>query len=137
MNAQDTVSWAEAVKSFYLHKRAVRALGAAVWYPDRLSSLVRRATGQSIPLPDFTKRHPDAYLAYRADLGIKPTTLRRPRVFSLTCRIGEPLNGLLSSKRAAKRKRLIRPFWIRRAQNLILCLRCNAGAGERIGNRGV
>jgi hypothetical protein len=73
-----TVSWEEAYKGFFLHKRAVRSPRTALWYRTYVGSLVNWATAQEIELDGFTKRSLDAYLAHRQDTGRKPTTLDLP-----------------------------------------------------------
>src|SRR5438270_874717 len=69
------VSWEEAVRGFVLHKKAVRSLRTAAFYRNYTINLARWADRQGLRLTEFTKRHLDEYLAYRADLGKKPTTL--------------------------------------------------------------
>lgn len=70
-----TVSWEEALKGFFLHKRSVREITTAKWYLAYVNKLMLWADPQGISLEEFTKRHLDAYLASRKDLGRSPTTL--------------------------------------------------------------
>ncbi len=68
-------TWDEALKSFVLHYKAVRAAKTAYFYDVQLRGLVRWATEQQIPLEKFGKRNLDAYLVWRAEKGISQTTL--------------------------------------------------------------
>ncbi|MCW3051233.1 MAG: recombinase [Chthonomonadales bacterium] len=70
-----SVPWEEAVKGFFLHKRATRNLTTAKWYRSYTTKLRNWADPQGISLEDFTKRNLDAYLAYRSDEGRSATTL--------------------------------------------------------------
>lgn len=75
LTLSSSVSWDEAIKAFFLHKRATRELRTAKWYRNYLTQLSLWAMAEGIELASFTKRHLDAYLAYRADMGRSATTL--------------------------------------------------------------
>ena len=70
-----SLTWEEAHKSFYLHKRAVRSANTAIWYRKYVKGLMNWAEAQEIPLEKFTNRHIDQYLAFRADAGKAPATI--------------------------------------------------------------
>lgn len=69
------LTWEEAYKGFFLHKKAVRSPRTALWYRAYVGALVEWAASQDIELSAFTKRHLDAYLSHRQDTGRKPVTL--------------------------------------------------------------
>src|SRR5438046_1800183 len=69
------LSWEEAHKSFFLHKRAVRSSNTATWYRAYIGSLMNWAEAEEIPIERFTNRHLDKYLAFRFDQGKSPTTI--------------------------------------------------------------
>lgn len=75
MYSLSTTTWGEAVKGFYLHKRATTSRNTAVWYRGHLSALVNWSEENDVSLDQFTKRSLDAFLVSRADSGLKPTTL--------------------------------------------------------------
>lgn len=70
------VTWSEAVKGFYLHKKATRSPNTAIYYRKYVTRLLEWADAQSILLSEFTKRHLDEYLVYRADQGRAENTVR-------------------------------------------------------------
>ena len=70
-----SITWDEALKGFVLHKKAVRALQTARWYETYTLRVVEWATGKSLNLASFTKRHLDEYLVFRAEQGRSATTL--------------------------------------------------------------
>jgi integrase len=70
-----SITWNEAVRGFVLHKQAVRSLKTAYFYRSYVSSLAIWAESRPLSLSEFTKRHLDEYLVYRAGQGRTPTTL--------------------------------------------------------------
>lgn len=70
-----SLSWEEATKSFFLHKKATRSRKTADFYRTQLTGLMRWALDESISLETFGKSSLDAYLATRLDAGISQTTL--------------------------------------------------------------
>ena len=75
IKAISTVAWEEALRGFILHKEAVRSLKTAKWYGFYCANLVNWANEHDISLDEFTKRHLDEFLVYRAHLGRSATTL--------------------------------------------------------------
>ncbi len=75
VTATSVVTWEEALRGFILHKKAVRSLKTALWYETYGKALTQWAREHGITLDRFTKRHLDAYLVYRSELGKAPTTL--------------------------------------------------------------
>ena len=75
VTAFTSVTWEEALRGFFLHKRAVRAQKTAKWYKTYATALVEWANSQGLTLDVFTKRHLDEYLVYRSDAGRSATTL--------------------------------------------------------------
>ena len=80
LTVHTAVTWEEAHRGFILHKQAVRSRQTAIWYRHYVANLVSWANSQSIPLDSFTKRHLDAFLAFRTEQGVKPTTLEHDGV---------------------------------------------------------
>ena len=50
-----SLSWEEALKGFFLHKRAVREFKTAKWYRAYVNQLMLWAQPQDISLESFTK----------------------------------------------------------------------------------
>jgi len=90
------VTWEEAVRGFILHKKAVRAKGTARWYAAYTTSLMVWANAEQITLSAFTKRHLDAYLVHRTEIGRTPTTIHHDAlvatVFTEWCKSNELLD---------------------------------------------
>lgn len=75
VRAFPVVTWDEAVKGFILHKRATRSPKTAAWYETYCKLMMAWAQAQGLSLDQFTKRHLDEYLVYRAEQGVAATTL--------------------------------------------------------------
>lgn len=76
VTAFSSVSWEEAARSFFLHKRATRSFRTALYYRGYVGSLTRWANDRGLSLDQFTKRHLDEYLVHRTDQGLSPTSIR-------------------------------------------------------------
>lgn len=104
VKAFSTVTWEEALRGFLLHKEAVRSLTTSKWYGFYCTNLVDWANGQNISLADFTKRHLDEFLVFRAGQGRAATTLHHDAlcatVFTEWCKS----NGLLERDPLAEYK---------------------------------
>lgn len=70
------IRWEEAVKGFFLHKRAVREIRTGKRYRGYVRQLAYRAESEGVSPIALTRRHPDSYLAFRSDSGRGPTTPR-------------------------------------------------------------
>ncbi len=70
-----STTWEEALKSFLLHLKAVRAPKTVRFYATQLAGLTRWANLNNVPLERFGKRHLDEYLVLRSEQGISQTTL--------------------------------------------------------------
>ncbi len=75
-----SISWEEAVRSFLIHLKAVRAHKTVLFYSVQLGQLTQWAEQNKIPLVSFGKRHLDEYLVYRLDAGRSQTTLHHDAV---------------------------------------------------------
>jgi len=73
--AFSSVTWEEALRGFILHKKATRSPNTAAWYETYAKNLIAWAKEQGISLDQFTKRHLDQYLVFRAEKGVAPTSL--------------------------------------------------------------
>jgi len=76
VKGSSVVTWGEAVRGFYLHKKATRAPRTATYYLRYAQTLAHWSTSQEILLSEFTKRHLDEYLVYRESLGKAENTVR-------------------------------------------------------------
>lgn len=59
-----SITWDEAVRSYLIHLKAVRAPKTVLFYHARLRVLTSWAEEQGIPLERFGKRHMDEYLGW-------------------------------------------------------------------------
>lgn len=75
-----SLTWEEALREFLLHLKATRAPMTERFYRVQLRQLVHWADENKIPFQGFGKRHLDRYLAYRADSGSSPSTMRHDAV---------------------------------------------------------
>jgi site-specific recombinase XerD len=69
------LSWEEAVRGFYTHKRAVKAHSTAIWYLRYATQLKKWAEANNLSIDSFTKRNLDEYLVFRKEAGKSETTI--------------------------------------------------------------
>ncbi|MCX6378789.1 MAG: tyrosine-type recombinase/integrase [Armatimonadetes bacterium] len=111
-----SVTWEEALKSFLLHLKAVRAPKTVDYYQKELILLLRWANVQNIPLERFGKRHLDEYLVMRSDSGKSQSTLHHDaltaKVFMKWCARNDLISRSLLADyevRAAPRPNMYMP----------------------------
>ena len=75
-----STTWEEAVRSFLIHLKAVRARKTVLYYATQLGQLVLWAEQRKVPLESFGKRHMDEYLVFRLDAGRSQTTLHHDAI---------------------------------------------------------
>ncbi len=73
--ATSQTTWEEALRSFLIHLKAVRAPKTVYYYETQLSMLWQWVQQHPISLEKFGKRHLDEYLVYRSETGKSQTTL--------------------------------------------------------------
>lgn len=78
--ASTTLTWNEALREFYLHIQATRALKTLRYYEVQLSQLAKWAIENEIPFDGFGKRHLDRYIVARQQAGKARMTLRHAGV---------------------------------------------------------
>jgi site-specific recombinase XerD len=104
VKAFSTVTWEEALRGFTLHKQASTSQTTAKWYGFYCTNLVDWSNEKNLSLSDFTKRHLDEFLVYRAGLGKAATTLHHDAlcatVFTEWCKS----NGLVERDPLAEYK---------------------------------
>jgi site-specific recombinase XerD len=99
-----SVTWDEAVRGFYTHKKAVKAATTAIWYKRYATQLMKWAGSQNITLDSFTKRSLDEYLVFRKDAGKSETTIHHDALVATVLTEWCRHNGLIDRDPLAEYK---------------------------------
>ena len=70
-----SVTWDEALRSFAIHLKAVRASKTVIYYQNHVKLLARWCETRNLSIQAFGKRQLDEYLSERSDAGLSQTTL--------------------------------------------------------------